>query len=64
MSIKEIEFRRSKMDKLAVWKFSKWTKKCFSVKEVGEEVNWDFTFLTVELIAVNISQKCHGQEGH
>lgn len=28
-----------------VEKFQKWPKKLCSMKEVGQEVNWDFTFL-------------------
>lgn len=27
-------------------KFQKWPKKLCSMKEVGQEVNWDFTLLT------------------
>lgn len=52
------------MNRLVVGKFQKWPMKLCSTKEVGQEVNWGFTFLmwlTVGNMVVNVCYKCRGQ---
>ena len=48
------------MNKLVVGKFQKWPKTLCSTKEVGQEVNWGFTFLMWLMIG-NVCYKCGGQ---